>query len=317
VQNTSIALNWCEALKRLLFKPHLLEKHYNHMGFPTAHRSLENIAKSIHECVEVINNHGWNGRYQITNPLTDNFGQEELNQLHHHFETLIGQVWNRASWFDEATHEAQVAILMLNNYIHEYEYKKRAIQRLKEFGRDRVSSSLVCAFTAAERYDLSKQDLKEFSLERSFGDVYLHYSQLGKTHEEAFNDDDQIVGGENIQGLRYYSGEFDVYLGEDSHQDYQVGYERDFKNWISKQGLEPNNSELRLGEIKVASLTPRKNQKDWSRGDFQEAIAKRDSLTHIRLKEGLKSWQAHFPYSADEVRELMIHYFKNGSWKSI
>ena len=44
-----------------------------------------------------------------------------MNQLHHHFELLIGQVWNVSDWFKMANHETIYAIRILNNNCHQIE----------------------------------------------------------------------------------------------------------------------------------------------------------------------------------------------------
>lgn len=318
VEESSLAKKWARELRRILQHGHVLEKHYNFLGFPHSDRTLREIIGDINQSIDIINAFNWNGRYTITERAYEGMEQKDLNTLHHHFEILIGQVWSPAKWFLEADHKTQIAICFLNNHIHEYEYKQRALQVLKERGENNVGSSINCAFSATRKIPLENHDKASFSLERYFGDVYLHYSQLGKTFEEAYVDGDEIVGDENVTGLRYLSGEFDIYLGPNPEKIIQENYEKSLKAWIEEKGKDPNNIHLGLGEIRVACLKPTREQQSWDPSTFQKEVSKRWNISEISLIENKrKIYNRQFPYSKEDTAEKMEDWFRFGRWKKL
>jgi hypothetical protein len=322
IKPTSIAQRWARALREIFNEDLLLEKHYNFLGFAHSPRGLPDIAIDINEQVKVINDFSWNGQYTIEEKVntTEIMDQDNLNALHNHFEILIGQVWKRASWFKEAPRNVQVAILLLNNYIHEYEFKSKALTKAKRPSNEQTfSSALSIAFTAAPHFDLLPCDFTHFSLHRTFGDVFLHYSQLGKTFEEAFNDKDEYIDEENISGLRYYTGEFDIHFGETGDRDQTNEYIKELHNWLKERGINPDNKSLALGEIKVAELDkPKKAPVDFE-SQLEEKLSKEWNINSITLKRGVPFFYSKikrsYPYAANETAALMEKYFKLGNWR--
>lgn len=322
IKPTSIAQRWASALREVLNEDLLLEKHYNFLGFAHSPRGLSEIAKDINKQVKLINDFSWNGQYTIEERVntTEVMDQDNLNALHNHFEILIGQVWKKASWFKEAPHGVQVAILLLNNYIHEYEFKSKALTKIQRPSNEQVfSSALSIAYTAAPHFDLLPCDREHFSLHRSFGDVFLHYSQLGKTFEEAFNDKDEYIDEENISGLRYYTGEFDIHFGETGEYNQTENYIKELHNWLVERGINPDNKSLALGEIKVAELKRPKNAPLDYESQLEEKLSMGWNISSITLKRGLPFFNfkvgRSYPYTANETAALMEKYFKLGYWR--
>jgi len=320
----NLSQRWAGALANILRDDLLLEKHYNFLGFAQAKRDLKDIAADINCQVEIINNFGWNGRYQILERADEDekagMHQEQLNALHNHFEILIGQVWNRAIWFTEAPHPTQVAILLLNNYIHEYEFKTRALEKSKR-SQQKQASKISIAYTATPHYDLLPADYSRFSLHRTFGDLYLHYSQLGKTFEEAFNDQDEFIDDMNISALRYYTGECDVHLGEAGDYDGTCSYIEKLHSWLRKKGHDPKNEKLALGEIKVGELRRKGRLAGSSPEEIELLLGRSWEIERIALKKRLSiigiglGPSRKYPYPAKKTSQLMQVYFEKGSWR--
>lgn len=307
VEKHSLAKRWSKGLKKILKKGIFLEKHYTHMGFPQAQRGLKEIANDMNKTVEIINAFSWPKPYFIKERAKEMMNQEDLNALHHHFEILTGLTWEPSEWFEMADQETRVAILFLNHYIHEYEYKYRSYEQKEKWGK--APSSLNFAFSASPHYDLKDEDCSHFSMERKFGDVYLHYSQLGKTFEEAFADNDDIVGDKNINGHRYYTGEFDLYLGPDTDPTYLADHKKRMEEWLKSKGVNPSDPRLCLGEARVARLIPSPTQLDWDMEQFQKEIGSRENVISITLQGPLRKYSRQYPYLPQESAKNMIEYF--------
>jgi hypothetical protein len=81
------------------------------------------------------------------------------------------------------------------------------------------------------------EDLNEyFDVNIDMGGVYLHYSQVGKTHYEVFYDKDDIIHDSSICGCSYITGEFDIAF----HQwpsDYRDYVQKNFQEWLLESGF--------------------------------------------------------------------------------
>src|SRR6056300_1041490 len=90
----------------------------------------------------------------------------------------------------------------------------------------------------------------------------MHYAQAGKTHREAFHDNDQDIHDENITGIRYLSGEFDVNLncGPDGVHEEDLQDWADFIEWCKSKGLDTTDPTLALGWAPLADMDKSKFQ---------------------------------------------------------
>ncbi len=305
-----LAKKWAKGLIKLVKKNVFLEKHYTHMGFPLSDRNLKAISEDINAQVDVINSHQWKEPYYIKERAKEHMDQDDLNALHHHFEIMTGLTWEPSPWFENADQKTRVAILFLNHYIHEYEYKYRAYEQLEKWGK--APSSLNFAFSACPHYDLKDKDCEHFTMERKFGDVYLHYSQLGKTFEEAYADNDDIVNDKNINGHRYFTGEFDLYLGPDTDLNYLKSHRKNLYRWLESKGVSPHDPRLCLGEAKVAKLIPSSSQQDWDLHRFQKEIGMRENVLSISLRGRFRQWSRQYDYLPQDSAKNMVKYFNSG-----
>jgi hypothetical protein len=187
-----------------------------------------------------------------------------LNRLHNHFEVLQGTVNNLSEYYRVADYETKYAIRQLNNICHEMEnliLSQRKFRVLPNW----IRPSQITTFLHAERYKLSDEHRQGFTTngyDRKFGHVYMHWAQIGKTLFEVWRDEgaskltDAIC--EAITHLEYYSGEFDVEWGknvtmEDNHP-WHIEEQRQFREWLLDNGLDPNDSRLSLGYLPVGEI---------------------------------------------------------------
>jgi hypothetical protein len=295
--NTQLSKDWLTALTALLTNGNLLEKNYCFMGFPKTARTLEYLCESANAAVEQINNfdftkHGLENyiieewfhpntvRFPDTYPIEGTTLQDAvssnrlkiglhpkhtvLNQLHNHFERLQGTVSNLSEYYRVADHNTKYAIRQLNILCHEMETLILS-QRKEKVVPQWVRPSQITTFLHAERYALTDEHRQGFvsnGYDRSFGTVYMHWTQIGKTLFEVWRDEgapeltDTVC--EAITHLEYYSGEFDIEWGKDV--TLKMGYpwhnkeQQEFKDWLQKQGLDPNDPKLSLGYLPVGQV---------------------------------------------------------------
>ena len=224
-------------------------------------RAIPALCAELNRYVAIINEY-FDGSsdnrldYHITqyfDPAT--LDQTILNEIHHHFEVLIGQVWNVSEYFKKADFKTNFAIRQLNNLCHEMEsLRKKGIRDNPLYW----GAYIYFPFIPGKRYKFIESDYDHFNRTAEFGDLCLHYAQLGKTPIEAWHGRDEIVFDENITGLRYLSGEFVIVFGADVSRQFQI--ERHTKDdeaffpWLRGRGQDPESKFTGVGQICIGSF---------------------------------------------------------------
>lgn len=267
--NTVLAKDWIDALKGILTRGDLLEKNFCFLGFPHSSRSIPYLCNELNEAITVINNYF--NDYKITetySPETVRNGldinHELLNILHNHFEILQGTVESCSPYFIRGDYETKYAIRQLNIICHELE---SLIQSIREFELKSgwVRPSQITTFLHAERYPLKDEHRYGFitnGYNRTFGTVYMHWAQIGKTLMEVWRDegapDLTDTTCEAITHLQYYSGEFEIEWGPNYGRG--IGLKEvddelyDFKAWLVRNNLNPHDSKLSLGYLPIGKV---------------------------------------------------------------
>lgn len=198
--------------------------------------------------------------------------QDHMNQIHHHFENLIGQVWQPAKWFDQAGAKAQWGIHALNNLCHEIEGNIASIH-------DPQRGGVFLSFSGRRhdgvkpeqlvRYDLEDQHYDGFVDEQAnWGDITAYYSQLGKMHHEVYNDKDEHIDKSNVSGMRYMTGECILSFRKGMPPGVkEPRLTEDFKTWLRKNDWDPEDKRLALGTGKLAKLNLDILEMDWQELD--------------------------------------------------
>lgn len=224
-------------------------------------RHIPALCAELNRYVAIINNYfdGSSDRrvdYHITqyfDPLT--LDQNILNEIHHHFEVLIGQVWNVSDYFKKADKPTCFAIRQLNNLCHELESLRRVGVSTNQ---PYWNAYIYFPFLPGKSYKFVESDYDHFKRTRGFGDLLLHYAQLGKTPLEAWQGRDEVIFDDNITGLRYLSGEFVVSFGPDIPVDTQLRYlaeeDEKFFPWLESRGQDPRSKFTGVGVICVGEF---------------------------------------------------------------
>jgi hypothetical protein len=313
VYDNPLAKDWVAALKKLLQSGNLLEKNFCFMGFPKTTRNLEYLCSELNSYILQINNFNateiWQNNgldsYIIEDYYTPDvvrYGPEYpyvnetvsvapaiyfektlgyrikhgvMNRLHNHFERLQGTAWKLSEYYILADYKTKYAIRQLNTICHEIEnlvLSQHKMNTMPEW----VRPSQITTFLHAERYDLTlehKQICLDNGFNRRFGEVYMHWSQIGKTLMEVFRDEnapqlnigddptDISIGSgstcEAITALKYYTGEFDIEWGNDIVQGghkFHDNFISDFYTWLENNQIDKNNLDLCLGYLPIGQV---------------------------------------------------------------
>jgi hypothetical protein len=187
--------------------------------------------------------------------------RDAMNELHHHFELLIGQVGNTSEWYYKPENIAACYyVQQLNSLLHEIEATvnnitvgngERAV--LINYAGPRADGSYD---PEPVRYELADEHYKCFEdTQHQWGMLVAYYSQLGKQHIEVFIDGDTDIDKQNISGIQYMLGECILQLGE--RDPYEFPGKRitpKFGEWLVQNGYDPDDDKLALGLGVLARL---------------------------------------------------------------
>lgn len=242
-------------------------------GFPDSYRDHSWLKNKINECIDFINQ---NTSYKIAEKYKEH-DQDIMNKLHHHFEVMIGQVWNEADFFREQNEKVKDIISAFNYYIHEIEMLDRIVA-IPENVRHLGTSSVFVEFIDAQKFFLPEFCFSEFVLDLHFGDIYLHYAQTGKTWIEVFLDNDQDVEVNGINPLACLSGEFDIFFGNVTFNQEQKS---NLYKFVKSRGGDPTDPKSALGQLVVASLESKVEEEKYHQ--LKHELSKHQSIREISL----------------------------------
>ena len=233
VTNTDIGSDWFHCCSEALKNNSRLEKNFCWLGWPDPNRTVSYLSEKLNNCVDIINEFAdsnttlWSG-YRINKNWDDISTDDALNQLHHHFEILMGQVWDVAIYMKTANDKTSYYIRQLNNLVHELASRKTA---------NTMGGMTIASYLNPVRSLLMDSYYDNFSLQRNFGDVFLHYAQTGKTPIEAFEDDDDYVFNNNINALRYMSGEFNIWWSGSTSEAQIMKKKNALRKWLHERNV--------------------------------------------------------------------------------
>lgn len=236
VMNTTIGNQWFDHCVNNVNNDPRIEKNFCWLGWKDPNRTVEFLSVRLEECVDAINEFSdshvplWEG-YRIDKNWEDIAGEDALNQLHHHFEILMGQVWDVSVYMRTANPKTAYCIRQLNNLVHELAARKAADQW------EHAAGMTVVSYLNPIREQFADEYYDGFSLNRDFGDIFLHYAQTGKTPIEAFEDNDDYVFNNNINALRYMSGEFNIWWSDSTPESVITEKKEELKKWLADRDV--------------------------------------------------------------------------------
>lgn len=243
-----------------------------------------------------------------------------LNQLHNHFEVLQGTVSHLSNYYRVADYETKYAIRQLNIICHELESLILS-QRKALVQPEWIRPSQITTFLHAERYPLKRIHRAGFrtnEYDREFGYVYMHWAQIGKTLFEVFRDEgapeltDTVC--EAITNLEYYSGEFDIEWGQDvtraSGFPWHDKEQEEFKNWLVKNKLDPDNLKLCLGYLPIGRVNLIKSFGTESKEEIWEMLGQHLDIYKIEVNGVTQVYD--YCWSDDDAKQQQINAMQPG-----
>lgn len=310
VYDTPMAKLWYDALKEILSQKLYLEKNFCFLGFPDSQRTLEFICRELTWAKETINRF-FEREYQIEEIYSPEtlfvdfkVNHDLMNRLHNHFEILQGTVNNLSDWYRRADYKTKFAIRQLNNLCHEAESLILSLRKKAKMPYW-IRPSQITTFLTAKRYAFPEEHKQAFNYsnyDRKFGEVYLHWAQIGKTIFEVFRDengkplDDTLCSA--ITHLKYYTGEFDVEWGRNieyySNTFWHTEQIDEFKEWLEKNNFDINDKSLNFGYHPIGQV------------DFERSFGTKEFSTILEILSN------HLDIYKIRVDEIECEY--NYSW---
>jgi hypothetical protein len=245
IHETLPAQFWLKALTQTLKGPWPPFPRFT--GFIYGHKTMDHLSEVLNHCIELINA---DGRYHISERADGRFTQEFSNKIHHHFEVLIGEEGVHTPYYLSSSQEICHAVSGLNHCIHDMEALERALERVPLFP-DQYFSSIVMEFLQRPRFAFPDEVFRHFQIEVEFGDLLLHYGQIGKTWWEVFLDRDEEIFKEAIRPHSVLTGEFDIAFGEFMPGQKQLS---EFKHFLKERVVDINDPKLAIGHCPLGKL---------------------------------------------------------------
>ena len=274
VYDNLLANDWIVALEDCLNTGLPFHHQFCFLGFAKTYRDYDYLCNILNDSISELND---SFDYQIPEVYSkEMITQDSLNVLHNHFEILKGTLWEPSDYFLNTTEQNRQNIERLNWTCHELESLEFATKMAIE-EPDNLRPTNIMHFVNAPKYDLKDEHRELFAngFDSRFGEVYMHWCQIGKRLDEVFRDEgapdlvytdptdirtNQSEGGaqcEAITALRYYSGEFDINWGKDmtreNNPNWKIWHD-EFFAWIEKNGMDPTDPKLSLGQMPIAKV---------------------------------------------------------------
>lgn len=229
--------------------------------------------------------------------FADGNDNERMNIVHNYFPLLSGPADKTTAHLYVAPPDVQASICRLNLEVHELHTTLQNDEQA-DFNMH-VNVSWQRAPKKLPILPESFDDL--FTKYTKFGDVLLGYPQIGKTHIEAYAEEDEELEDEHVEPIKYLSGDMLIKFSTDQHENWVEG----FDNWLREQGLDPEDKTGRYGYAKLGTVV------DVDLDFVQEEISgKYDDIDRIIVVDKEEHLDHKFPYSRhdDDYETKFLRY---------
>tara|TARA_B100000902_G_scaffold386563_1_gene429391 strand:- start:1052 stop:2179 length:1128 start_codon:yes stop_codon:yes gene_type:complete len=229
--------------------------------------------------------------------FADGNDNERMNVVHNYFPLLSGPADKTTAHLYVAPPDVQASICRLNLEVHELHTTLQNDEQA-DFNMH-VNVSWQRAPKKLPVLPESFDDL--FTKYTKFGDVLLGYPQIGKTHIEAYAEEDEELEDEHVEPIKYLSGDMLIKFSTDQHENWVEG----FDNWLIEQGLDPEDKTGRYGYAKLGTVV------DVDLDFVQEEISgKYDDIDRIIVVDKEEHLDHEFPYSRhdDDYETKFLRY---------
>ena len=322
VYDNSLAHKWLTALNHLIKNNYHLEKNYCWLGWTESDRSVEYICIQINSSIHAINTarlgYVIQDFFTPANTTLDDgrIDHSHMNQLHRYFEDLQGVSGAMSPYYDMADNTTRWHIRQLNLLCHELESLMLSIRKLKTAPEWRRPSQLMC-WLQAPRFLLDAEDYELFginTINRSLGGVYVGVNKaVGKHHWEVFNDEgqDSRVGElvtSSLKSQTEAAGDFDIeWANNPGNFPWQVQLLDEFREWLIKNGFDPDDKTLTIGHPKIAQVDLVRSFGTTDYTKIWEKISAYLDVYKIRTGTAEATYEYHWSdadYDVQQIKEL-------------
>jgi len=222
----------------------------------------------------------------------------KMNVIHNYFPTLAGPYDNTSNWLYVATEEIRECICRLNEEVHE-------LHTVLQHEEDEHLSLHVAISWHRDAEKLTQlPDIFNslFTKEVNNGDLLLGYPQVGKTHIEAWLEEDEELDDEHIDCIEKLSGDFLLKLSPSMRYPFLD----EFDKWLENHDIDPEDETLRLGWAVMGKVRDVNTL-------TKERMAKYDDVDLITISEEDEIKSYDFPYSRfdKEYKEERIEHLND------
>jgi hypothetical protein len=228
---------------------------------------------------------------------------KKMNIVHNYFPLLSGPALKTAAYMYIATDSIKASIMRLNLEVHELH---TTLQNESDAPED-FNMHLNISWQRAPKHLPSLPDCfnELFTPYNKFGDVLLGFPQVGKTHIEAYSEEDEELEDEHIEPIKFLAGDMLIKLSTDMDDNWVDG----FHAWLVEQGLDPNDPAGRYGFAKLGRVV------DCDLEYVRNSISgKYDDIDKITITDPLAGDEEyHYPYSRfdDNYKEKFLEYLND------
>ena len=247
IRQTKLAERWAALLKQDL--PYGVRENNRFCGFyRDPKESIEREIRRINFLIE---------RLKPLYPEID-FGkidwtdiQKEVNRLHVRFADrhIVKKDLTKQSF--QYWNDLNVALHQMEAYLSD----------MRNNSQPFPCAEFTVTFHNQQKQDLSDKDYENAVLNRTFGQVYLNYSQVGRHIMELYQSKDETLPLEHIRPFNKMSSDFFVHFGPSYGHELHLSKLKKVKKWFferekqfSQIGLSWDPQKLRLGQLPVAHL---------------------------------------------------------------
>ena len=209
---------------------------------------------------------------------------KKMNIVHNYFPSLSGTAEKTSAHMYVATPDVQASICRLNLEVHELH------TTLQNDEQEEFNMHVNVSWQRAPKKLPSLPDSFDelFTKYTKFGDVLLGFPQIGKTHIEAYAEDDEELEDEHIEPIKFLCGDTLIKFSTDMHKDWVKG----FDEWLIEQGLDPEDKKGRYGFAKLGSVV------DADLEYVEKNISgKYDDIDKITIVDRDEKLEFEYPYS--------------------
>ena len=213
--------------------------------------------------------------------------------IHNYFPLLSGPAERTTAHLYVASPDVQASICRLNLEVHELHTTLQNDEQAEFNMHVNVSWQ-----RAPKKLPVLPDSFNElFTKYTKFGDVLLGFPQIGKTHIEAYAEEDEELEDEHIEPIKFLSGDMLIKFSTDQHENWVKG----FDEWLIEQGLDPEDKEGRYGFAKLGRVI------DCDLDFVKENISGvYDDISMISVNDE----PYHYPYSRfdDDYKKRFLRY---------